>query len=87
MTIIYKINNKKCTLEELISHNKKITEMWNSIIIDRLNYWDSFYLDDLIIKAGDDLEDELYELGYNIYFVKYDNKKYDYNKLLNILRR
>ena len=87
ITLIYKFNNKKYTLEQLISYNKQTQEIWRSIIIDELNYWDSFFLDDLIWQASCEFQDELYELKYDVFFTNMNNEKYDYNAILDALRK
>lgn len=86
MTLIYKWSKLKYTLEQLVDYNDETQQLWNSIIIDELNYWTNFCLDDLIIESSDAFEEELYELGYDVHFINSDNEKFDYNLLLDILR-
>lgn len=87
MTIIYTIGGDNHTLEEIVDYNNETRQIWNSIIIDELNYWTSLCLDDLIINASTEFQDELYKIGYDILFVKNNDDKFDYNKLLDNLRR
>lgn len=86
MTLLYEWGGQVYTLEHLIDYNDETEKLWNSIIIDELNFWTNFCLDNLIIESSEAFEEELYELGYDIIFIGTSNEKFDYNKLLNSLR-
>lgn len=84
MTLIYQYKGKKCTIEQLIAQFPKFKEIWDDCLIDEYKFWGKITLDDLIVETSEVFEESISE---KIKYTDNDNKNFDYNILLDKLRR
>ena len=87
MTLIYEYQGKQQSIEEIVKSHPIIEDTWNNCIKDEYKFWKQIAIDDLIIEASEVFEEEMAIHNEEMpVFIKNDDKPFDLNILLDVLR-